>query len=514
MRLRHLYFLIVLLLAASCSGGEQPAAEHHPAIRLELEEAGAFRATVKVLTVDAVKVEYGLSPDMGSSQDAGNPSADRISIQVSGLQPLQDYTFYARAIGAGGEVGAVQSIGFRTTEGPAGLYYWEAERPGVPAFADMTLVTLGLHNSNPPAWTPERFASHVEYTDASGKPHWLFDSFLCIDGWDPVRNLSFSITDSRYSAVKASWEYLLDSWLGDDGALKVLDSAIENATARLGNPPAPRYVIMSLPDPIRFQYFHDKSSPTVYWGDIAGVPLNFSRTSDQVLAYKWYMDKCRERFNALEFKHLELAGFYILSEELPLDPAFYESDGGYGSNDYATWPSYNWQYKNWEILIPEVSSYAHSCVEGLWWIPYHRAPGYTAWRKLGFDNIFMQPNYYWDHDDVSHPLNYTVNALDKYRMGMEMEFEYSLVEDVMKDGRSGPDGSGNPTFYLKDVPLLRSRVREYMKAFKDSGMYGVAPLAVYSGTDAMHQLASSKDEDDIAMYRDLCEFILDSPLKK
>ena len=126
----------------------------------------------------------------------------------------------------------------------------------------------------------------------------------------------------------------------------------------------------------------------------------------------------------------------------------------------------------------------------------------------------MQPNHYWDHDQISHPLSTTANALVRYRMGMELEFEYSLVASVMADGRSGPDGSGNPTFYAKDVPLLRERVRAYMQTYKDSGLYGVLPLAVYSGTDAMHQLATSADPGDREMYHDLCQFIIGSPLKR
>ena len=97
---------------------------------------------------------------------------------------------------------------------------------------------------------------------------------------------------------------------------------------------------------------------------------------------------------------------------------------------------------------------------------------------------------------------------------MELEFEYSLVAGVMADGRSGPDGSGNPAFYAKDVPLLRGRLREYMQAYRDTGLYGVLPLAVYSGTDAMHQLAASSDPGDREMYHDLCQFITGSPLKR
>ena len=505
---RCLIMVSMLLLLASCRKKEPETVL--TAIRVELQEAGAFRASFKVQAVQCSCISYGLSEDMPMSVNTPSAGVEQVSLSLDGLEPLSDYILYAQGIGPKGEKGSVVKLAFSTVAGPSSLYPWEKARQAVPAFADISLVTLGRHNYNPPAWTRERFDSHVRYTDADGAQHWLFDAFLCIDGWDGARGLSYSIANNRHSAIKESWEDLLDAWLGADGALLQLDAAIESAKASLGRPPHPRYIVMSLPDPIRYEYFSDKSSASVYWGDLDGKALDFSSTDDQLAAYKWYMDRCRELFHARLFNNLELAGFYILSEELPLEPAFYTANGeSYGYGD-----TYNWEYKNWEILVPQVASYAHSCVEGLWWIPYHLAPGYKVWRPLGFDNVFMQPNYYWDHDSVSHPMESTVEALKRYRMGIEIEFEYSLVAEVMSDGRSGPDGSGNPTFYLADVPMLRSRVREYMDAYRSSGMYGVKPVAVYSGTDAWHQLASSKEKDDIAMYLELCRFISENPLKK
>ena len=163
--------------------------------------------------------------------------------------------------------------------------------------------------------------------------------------------------------------------------------------------------------------------------------------------------------------------------------------------------------------MPWVAEYAHSCNEGLWWVPYHLAPGYKVWKELGFDCAFMQPNHYWDTAD-QHPMSKSVAAIRQYRMGIELEFEYSLVAEVMADGRFGPDGSGNATFTKDDIPALRDRLREYFRGYKETGLYGVLPIAVYSGTDAMHQLAVSKDEGDKAFYHELCHYIIDSPLKK
>lgn len=510
MRNRRPAFASVLLLFASCQEKEPPVTPAHPAIRAAIQEVTAFGVSFEVQALETVTLRFGVSEDLPRSEETGSVGPVSLSLQLDGLSPLTDYTLYVQGIGPAGEEGNLLRLPFSTTKGPSQLYPWEEKRNKVPSFADLSLVTMGWHNYNPPVWTPERFASHVEYTDKEGKGHWLFDAFLCIDGWDPVRNLTFSITNGRYSATKDSWQDLLDAWLGDDGALKQLDAAVASAATRLGNPPAPRYVVMSIPDPIRYQNFADKTSSTTYWGEVNGKTLDFSRVEDQLTAYRWYMDQCRSRFQALRFSHLELAGFYILSEELPLDPAFFQKAGQSASSS----DSWNWEQKNWELILPQVSAYAHSCKEGLWWIPYHLAPGYKVWQQLGFDAVFMQPNYYWDHGQVNHPLSDTKAALQKYRMGIELEFEYSLVASVMADGRSGPDGSGNPTFYASDVPMLRSRVREYMQMYKDSGLYGVLPLAVYSGTDALHQLASSPDAGDIQMYHDLCQFIIGSPLKK
>lgn len=510
---RFLIILALVVLTASTCKVKEKEKVYEPAVRLELTSVMPTRAEFTVSTIDAASVRYGFSADgepaLGDSLDTGGTGSQQLTLT---LQPLQDgtgYTVAVQGIGPGGEQGKVVSLKFTTAPLARKLYAWEKKRSGVPSFADISLVTLGRHNANPPAWTEQRFASHVVFNSGDGSSAWLYDAFLCIDSFDPARGLSYTLANGRQSSVKASWEDLLEAWLGNDGAIRKLDAAVSSASGKLGAPPSPRLVVMSLPDPVMFSNFADKSSSTVYWGEIDGRSLDFSKPEDQTAAYRWYMDSCRQRFAALGLTGVELAGFYILSEELHLDPAMYKAAGlSCGETE-----TFNYRYKHWETIVPAAAEYAHSCNEGLWWIPYHLAPGYKLWKELGFDAAFMQPNYYWDNGSVSHPMSKTITAIKQYSMGIELEFEFSLVASVMADGRSGPDGSGSPTFYLKDVPMLRDRVREYMQSYKDSGLYGVQPIAVYSGTDAMHQLASSPDAGDRQMYEEICRFIIESPLK-
>ena len=364
----------------------------------------------------------------------------------------------------------------------------------------MTLV--GWHHRAPHKWTAERLAPHVSFTDERGKEHWLFESFLFIESQDPEAHRIYSVAPYGQSAAKDSWERLLDRWLGPDGDVKALDDAVAAARKRIGKPERRQAVILTMPDPVMLERFSDKKSSTTYWGALDGRQLDFSDVQDQIRASKWYIDEARARFKALKLKNLDLGGFYILSEDLP--------------NGFGETPSerLNIQYKRWETILPALSEYIHACGEGLYWIPYHLAPGYKNWKQLGIDMAYMQPNYYWDlFKKDRHPFDKTIAAVKDYGMGMELEFEYSMVAEVMKVEKKGPDGDGAMIFSEKDVPALRGMFREYLKRFKEAGLYGTRPFALYSGTDALHQLAVSTDLEDRAMYLELCKFVVDNPAR-
>ena len=354
-------------------------------------------------------------------------------------------------------------------------------------FTDVSLV--GYWHRKPHVWDAARFAPHVSWKAPDGSEHWLFEAFLFLEGSDWTHNRTFVLGPGE-SATKAEWQYQLELWLGKDGSVAELDKACSDVAGRIGAPKQKRGVIIGIPDAIMFRYFSDKSSSTTYWGD----NLDFAKVEDRMAALRWYIDTARSMFEALDTRYLELAGFYITSEEIYLP---YDID-------------VNCRYKNWDEIAPAMADYCHAAGQGLYWIPYHMGPGYKYWKDLGIDQAWMQPNWYWDlKKEGRHPFEKTISAIKEADMGgMELEMEYSCVAAQMTGGKMGPDGEGNLVFDASDVPALQERVRHYMQQFKDAGFYGSKSIALYSGSNAFTQLAESSLPQDRALYNDICRFVL------
>ena len=357
-------------------------------------------------------------------------------------------------------------------------------------FHDISLV--GYWHREPHVWDAARFSPHVSWNAPDGKEQWLFEGFLFLEGSDWLHGRTFVLGPGK-SAAKEQWQYQLDLWLGAGGCVANLEKACADVASRIGKPSSRRGVIIGIPDAIMFETFSDKKSSTTYWGSLDGRQLDFASVEDRMVALRWYIDSARKMFKALKPRYLELAGFYITSEEIYLP---YDID-------------VNCKYKNWDLIAPALAGYCHSAGEGLYWIPYHMGPGYKYWKQLGIDQAWMQPNWYWDlRREGRHPFPKTMAAIKEYGMGMELEFEYSGVAAQMTEGKMGPDGDGRLVFSAADVPALQDRVRQYMKEYKDAGLYGSGSIALYSGSNALTQLAESSLPEDRKLYDEICGFIL------
>ena len=372
------------------------------------------------------------------------------------------------------------------------LYKWEKD--AVRPIADAAICYGGHSARNPYLWTPERFEKTVAYTDENGQEHWLFDNMIVMELWDDDFKVTYSIAnDGRYSSRKEHWERQLDYWFDDENGFAALDRCVADVASRLGKPSTKRGIIFSLPDPVYFEHYtkamKGENRNTVYWGELDGVALDFSKTEDRIKAYLWLVDQVRARFAEAGYKYVELIGFYVLSEELSVP-------GGW-----------RYEYKEHDKTIKAVADYCHSLNEGLYWVPYAMAPGIERSKDFGFDLTVMQPNYYWI--DAKWSWDQIEKKIREFGLGMELEFEGTHGEPLtssilsnLKNGQPNPYAARN-----------KARFQEYLDNARSRGLHGMVPFVLYSGTNGLYELAVSEDPLDREMYHKLCKFVIDNPLK-
>ena len=511
-----IYILTSLLLLSACGQEEKPDYVRTPAIEISFGSfyQGGIKVNLLSINTDAI---YALALHASEL----SPSADKIAKEgikvegkeffIGGLTKETEYTIYA--VGAlEGKFGKIEKFTITTPS----HYHWEASREELLTFADLDLLPGGHSNKTPREWDENRLKPHVMFTDTQGKEHWLHEAFLLIGSVDDNRGTIMCIAEGQNrSGAKDSWEDFAKWWFKAGGTIESLDRTIANGISRIGAPSFKHKIVMTMPDPIMLEYFYDKTSSTTYWGEAFGKKLDFKNTSDQVLAYRWFIDYIRELWEKAAPEHLELAGFYILSEILVAKPS-----------------GWNYQYKRWDQIIPHVSTYLHEMKYGLYWIPYYQADGYDMTAQLGIDYTWLQPNKYWDYPEKKQKKSWSwvFNSMATYGHGMEIEFEGSHGEagwsqyeegvartssSILETVRTSNDAQG--TAKGKPNPQAarnKALLREYMSEFKKAGYYGKARIATYSGTNAMYELATSSDAKDVEMYLEYCDFIINNPLRK
>ena len=373
------------------------------------------------------------------------------------------------------------------------LYSWEKDQ--IHEIADAAICYGGHTARNPYLWTPERFEKTVLYTDEDGQEHWFFDNMIMMELWTDNYGVTYSIAnDGRYSSRKEHWQEQIDYWFDKENGFAALDACIADAAKRIGNPPSKRGIIFSLPDPVYFEHYTDAmkgtNRNTVYWGQIDGVEMDFSRSEDRIKAYKWLIDAVRAEFARRRYRHIELIGFYVLSEELSVPGGF------------------RYEYKEHDITIKAVADYCHSVNEGLYWVPYAMAPGIERSKDFGFDLVVMQPNYYWT--DAKWTWDQIEQTVKTHGLGMELEFEGTHGEPLNSSILSKfANGKDNPY-----AERNKARFREYLQNAVVRDIYGKSPLVLYTGTNALYEIAVSEDAEDRELYHELGRFITGSPLKK
>ena len=396
---RIIFTLLCCLSFIGCGDGDdEPSGGPKPALSMTIASSGANSVTLNMKRTNAtsVKIIYKatgvITSETAQSVAQNGTQYTGTTVEIDGLAAQTTYTVFAVACNDSGEYSQMQYVRFTTDAPGPQMYPWEQSRNGILSYTDMVLCYGGSHHRTPYRWDKERFAPSVSYVDEQGKEHWLFDSFLFIEFQDSSRPdggyyayMVGLMKDYGFSAGKTQWKELIDYWFAGGSGMDALEGAVKDASARLGAPPSKRKVIMVLPDPIIYKVYDGKGNgkgdpgSTVYWGELNGRKMDFSTAEDRIAAYKWYVDEVRRRFDLGNYQYIDLAGVYIISEEL-VTPG----DG------------WNHELKKSDEIIHPLAEYLHAINQSLNWIPYNRAAGYKKWQQLGVDYAYMQPNYFWE----------------------------------------------------------------------------------------------------------------------
>lgn len=327
------------------------------------------------------------------------------------------------------------------------FYDREKKRTEILDNNDMVLLySGGSHRSY--KWDENSIEPYVTYTNEDGKEFWMFDSFLFLE----IHNGEGKTFASGYTPVPANqndWKKLVDNYFQSRYCLGALNRSIESAKERLNSPKDKRKVVIGIPEPIKNQKD---------WGSIKnGVMLDFSKTTDRVAACVWYIDYVREKFNEMDYKNIELSGFYWIAEE-------------------AT---------NSRDILADISKYLNALKYSFVWIPYHGSDGAFNWKQLTFNYAYYQPNYFFNENTPISFLNKACEDGIKYGMDMEIEFDDRALERY---------GWGY-------------RLENYMNTFKEYGIWSSKRLAYYQGDHAILSLYKSVHPDDQELYHKFCKFV-------
>jgi hypothetical protein len=114
-------------------------------------------------------------------------------------------------------------------------------------------------------------------------------------------------------------------------------------------------------------------------------------------------------------------------------------------------------------VVRRVAQAVHARGLRFLWIPYYDAEGWERWHALGFDEAWVQPNYFFNRDVPASRLDSAAARAVRRGMGLEIEF----------DGR------------LLATPGFGDRLGPYLEVLRRYPQLAARSLAVYDGGGAL-----------------------------
>lgn len=336
-------------------------------------------------------------------------------------------------------------------------------------------------------WTRDDFKPVLTHVNESGQSDgWMFDSVLALSasGGSDYR------TDYKQ---QESWQGIIDKLFVKQSEmvppeqvtnsyLQELEEATKEAKTAIGEADRKTKVVVGIP-------FPDPSSAK--WGILDGRDIHFNPAQvgeeaayeNRLAAVSWFVGEVTDRFAEADFRHLELAGFYWIHEEI------------------------SFQTTHEEKLMKAISAAIHVKNKKLFWVPFYMANGTNFWKELGFDAVMMQPNYYFSSRfgpnegtgklDLSRLQN-SIALSKQTGMSVEVEGDYHMSWKGW-----APDYDGQ----LYNDEYSRRKYYAYLNELKKEG-FDQAPLVYYLGAKpVLKDFMASGRQEVRRVYEETSRFV-------
>ena len=290
----------------------------------------------------------------------------------------------------------------------------------------------------------------VAGVDSAGHPtRWLSTGAILLARFPKGGRTFTSWTPAgAVPAIGQDWQDYLDSMVTPNGPLARLDSAVRLTEAALG-PLSGGYdvaIMTPYPDPrgdsLRFQ-------DSLY---------DFHTPEGRAGAVRAFVTELARRFPSGGYRRIRLEGIYWLFEKAPPQDV---------------------------LTIQAASRAVHAVGLRFVWIPFFNADGATSWHQLGFDEAWLQPNYFFHPEVGPRRLDSAYSIARAAGMGLEIELDKRLMSDT----------------------LFRPRLEPYLQLVEDHPELHQGSLAIYEGSGALIALSRSTTPEDRRSYQRFLQVI-------
>ena len=298
-----------------------------------------------------------------------------------------------------------------------------------------------------PAYPVGDLVRYVAAVDTLGAPvAWLTTGAILLEIQAPSGRWLTGVPAVRGGASRGDdWEAFLDSTFADGGVLARLDSAVGMAEATLGPRRRPYDVAIAIPYP----------DPRAGVVSFEGIPYDLGTAPGRIELVRAYAREAERRFGLRARTHLDLAGFYWLMEMVPATDT---------------------------LLVRGAGDEIHRMKLRLFWAPDYRDQGVHTWRRLGIDQVWMQPNYYVKPEVGLGRIDSALAFVRLKGMGVVVEFDRRLFNEPAR---------------------FAGRLDPYLGALDSAPDLRAGSLALYEGGGGLPLLSAGRDPATRALYQRL-----------